>query len=116
MKGAFLQVACGSQVTCAIRADGTLLCFGEERRLARGLGAGVGDSGAGAGAAAAAGATAPPKDATFVELSAPSRGIGMCGVTASRPPQVRCWGEVAELARVPADLEPAVLGALNFDL
>jgi hypothetical protein len=69
--GTFLQVAAGDHITCAIRVDGTLFCFGENQRLwsagagARanagadadaGTGAGVGaDSGADAGAGAGAG-------------------------------------------------------------
>jgi len=60
--GTFVQVAAAEGVSCALRADGTLLCLGEERRLWSGRrerGAAAGDE-----------RPPPPRDAQFSEISA----------------------------------------------
>ena len=101
VNGTFLQVTVGAGVTCALRAAGSLQCFGEDARLWAAPGA-------------------PPPETAFVEVSAAAAGAGggaaVCGVTAERVARVLCFGDAPAIAAVPADLDPAVLGLLNFDL
>ena len=99
VNGTFLQVTVGPLVTCAVRAAGTLQCFGDERRLWRSAGA-------------------PEPTTPFVEVSAASAAgdAALCGVTAERVARVLCFGDVPPISSAPLDLEPAVQELLNFDL
>ena len=99
INGTFLQVAVGPLATCAVRAAGTLQCFGDERRLWRSAGA-------------------PAPTTPFVEVSAASAAgdAALCGVTAERVARVLCFGDVPSISAVPHDLEPAVQELLNFEL
>ena len=116
VNGTFLQVAAGDSVTCAVRSDGTLLCFGERRRLWAGRAA-VGAGAAGNTALSSPGG--PPEDTTFAEVSIASRGLAACGVAQGGrhgdEGRVLCWGEHAGVAAVPQDLEPAIAAPLTID-
>jgi hypothetical protein len=79
--GPYIQVSSSAAVTCAIRQDSTLDCFGEMNRL-RNL---------------------PAKDATFLEIA--SHGAYVCGITTDL--RAVCWGE-SEGLTVPRGVVPQV--------
>jgi alpha-tubulin suppressor-like RCC1 family protein len=110
--GTYVQVSAGDRFTCAIRASGTLFCFGDERTLNYGsVQAQIQNN----GEEGQQQMTAPLPDTSFLEITAAASGTAICGITAGSSPKVKCWGEsVLITTRVPKDLEPSALPLTIF--
>ena len=104
--GTYVQVSAGDRFTCAIRASGTLFCFGDERTLNYGVSEFLENG--------EQQMTAPSPDTSFLEITAAASGTSVCGITAGNEPKVLCWGQSKQVNLVPEDLDPSALPLTIF--